>query len=214
MILSKKNIDLVQEVIFKNNIDLSKGNDLFLSYIEKNLFCMYSKKTNIGNFFCDSSPEKMNIFFKKLAIMLLSDELNGDGCFDYENNKLSIEYSTKEKINKYFSTENNFVLITISKNTIIPLSFFSLDRGFIWNLCSDKNNRNKGYMSKLFKHFLKLIKDKDLQLNLNSPEDLDKIELYLLKSNPSFDKSKQFYFENGFKIKNDLDDRLVLIYLI
>lgn len=211
MILSKKIIDLVQENVFKN-INLSEGNDLFLSCVEKDLFCVYSQKINLGNFFDEKSSEKMNSFFKKLSNMLFSDELNGDGCFDYENNKLVKTYNLKQKINRYFATRNNFILVTINKNKIAPVSFFSLAKGFIWNLCSDKNQRNKGYMTKLFTHFLKLIKDKEIDLNLDNSINTEKVELYLLKSNPSFDKSKQFYVENGFKIKNELNDRIIMVY--
>lgn len=209
MILSKKIIDLVEENIFKN-INLSEGNDLFLSCVEKNLFCVYSQKINIGNFFDEKSSEKMNSFFKKLGTMLLSDEVNGRGCFDYESNKLQNTYNIKQKINRYFATRNNFILVSVTKNTIVPLSFLSLDNGYIWNLCSDKNHRNKGYMTKLFNHFLRLIKNKDI--DLSNSINTNQFELYLLKSNPNFDKSKQFYFENGFKIKNELNDRIIMIY--
>jgi hypothetical protein len=67
-------------------------------------------------------------------------------------------------------------------------------------------------MTKLFTHFLKLIKDKEIDLNLDNSINTEKVELYLLKSNPSFDKSKQFYVENGFKIKNELNDRIIMVY--
>ena len=214
MIPSKKNIDLVEQAIFKNDIVISEGNDLFLSCVEKHLLCIYSIKSSLEPFFSDKSPEKMNPFFKKLGNMLLSEELNDYGCFDYEFKDIHYKSSIKQKINRFFSTPINFILVDISKKTLVPLSYFSLNKGFIWNLCSNKNFRNKGHMTKLFNHFLKLVKDKQIDINLDNSIQVDNkhLELYLLKKNPSFDISKQFYFENGFKLKIELHDRIIMVY--
>ena len=68
-------------------------------------------------------------------------------------------------------------------------------------------------MTILIKHFLSLVKNKEIKANeYNSLIHPNKVDLFLLKKNPSFDTAKQFYLENGFKTQNELDDRLVLYY--
>ena len=36
------------------------------------------------------------------------------------------------------------------------------------------------------------------------------LSLYLLKSNPDFIKTKEFYLENGFTVKQQLTDKIIL----
>ena len=62
-------------------------------------------------------------------------------------------------------------------------------------------------MTTLFKHFLKLLKSNELE---EVQIDNNHLSLYLLKSNPDFIKTKKFYLENGFTVKEHLTDKIIL----
>ena len=102
--------------------------------------------------------------------------------------------------------------IKYTKKNIEPVSFFTYINGYIWNVCTETKYRNNGYMTVLFSHFLKLLKEgefkEDIEMNDNN------LSLNLLKSNPHYEKTKQFYFDNGFTLKEDLSDKIVMIMTI
>ena len=204
--MNKQIIEAIERNLYEN-LDLNEGNHFYLSHVEKDLFCVFTKKTYITSFFSDDSSSELNVFFKELTDMLLSNELNGDGCFDYEH-YLKDEYSNiKNKANNYFNSSLNFILIKYKKGRIKPLSFFTYINGIIWTVCTSKKNRGKGYMTTLFKHFLKLLKNNELE---EVQIDNNHLSLYLLKSNPDFIKTKKFYLENGFTVKEHLTDKIIL----
>ena len=82
--MNKQIIEAIERNLYEN-LDLNEGNNFYLSHVEKDLFCVFTKKTYNTSFFSDDSSSELNIFFKELTDMLLSNELNGDGCFDYEH---------------------------------------------------------------------------------------------------------------------------------
>jgi hypothetical protein len=205
MSLTKKSIE---HVLYDNDIDLSEGNSFFLSHIKENLFCIFTRKNSVNNFFSDTSNSSLNPFFQKVTNMLLTDELTSEGCFDSEHT-IKYEYKTiKDKANTYFSSSLNFILIKYSSNKVEPISFFSYINSYIWTVCTAKKQRSNGYMSILFNHFIKLLKEgkfeNEIQLYDNN------LSLYLLKTNPTFEETKQFYFEKGFTLKYDYPDKIVL----
>ena len=209
MKLTKKIVNKIESVLYENEIDISKEASFFLSHIDNDLFCIFTRKNNNESFFSDKSKPNLNPFFKGVANMLLTDSLNLDGCFDYEH-VMKSEYKTiKDKANNYFKTSLNFILVKYKKSKIIPVSFFTYLNGYIWNVCTDKNYRENGFMTILFKHFLTLIKlgefDDDIKLTDNN------LSLNLLKNNPNFDKTKQFYIDCGFYTRDDLSDKIIMV---
>lgn len=212
MKITKKIVKLIESKLYENDIDLSENCGLYLSHIKEDLYCVFTRKLGYGNFFSENSPPKLNIFFKKMANMLLSDELNMSGCFDYEHIFKNKYKTIKDKANNYLSSRLNFILIKYSRKKIEPLSFFTYINGYIWNVCTETKYRNNGYMTVLFSHFLKLLKEgefkEDIEMNDNS------LSLNLLKSNPHYEKTKQFYFDNGFTLKEDLSDKIVMFMTV
>ena len=213
MKLTKNIVKKIEGELYKNDIDLSESNAFYLSSIKDNLFCVFTRKDNhFSSFFSDDSSPKLNPFFDKLTKMLLSNDLDGNGCFDYEHYFKNEYDNVKAKANNYLNYSLNLILIKISKGKIEPVSFFTYLNGYIWNVCTEQNSRNNGYMTILFKHFLKLLKEgefkEQVQLYDNS------LSLNLLKKNPKFYKTKQFYEENGFIIVQNLPDKIVLVMKI
>ena len=61
----------------------------------------------------------------------------------------------------------------------------------------------------LLKHFFDLYKIKELNyLKLDLKE--NGLSLVLLKSNPDFDSVRNFYSENGFTVKSQQPDRIIM----
>jgi hypothetical protein len=208
MKISKNIVALIERKLYENDLNLSEESELFLSHINDDFYCVFTRKNGYGNFFSEDSNPKLNSFFRKMASMLLSDELNLEGCFDYERS-IKNEYKTiKDKANNYLSSSLNFILIRCYKNKIEPLSFFTYINGYIWNVCTDSKNRGEGYMTILFSHFMKLLKlgefKDDIKLYDNN------LSLNLLRTNPQFEETKKFYHENGFILKDDLADKIIM----
>ena len=111
--LKEKVINDITEVVFKNDIELNENCKIFLSYVTDDLFCLFTKN-QLGNMFRESCNKNLNSFFKKIGTMLISENLNGDGCFDHENNydKFSC---VRDKLNNYFYYNSNFVLLKYSE---------------------------------------------------------------------------------------------------
>ena len=198
----------IEAQIFKNNIELNDGNEIFLSHIIDDLFCLSTHKIDKYNdFFTKKSTEKLNNFYEILAKMLISNELTGEGCFDHEQGVKTVN-SVKNKINNYLSSNLNFILIKYSHSSIKPVSFLSYNDGYIWNVCTSKKHRGIGYMTLLFKHFISLLKKGEFKENIIIDDNT--LSLNLLKKNPTFKTTKRFYFENGFKLKQETKDMIVL----
>ena len=208
MKVTKNIVKNIEEILYENDIDLSEGNSFFLSHIRNDLFCLFTRKTNHGNFFSENSDASLNPFFSKFAHMMLSDELNLSGCFDYERS-IKYEYKTvKDKANNYLSASLNFMLFKYSKKQLIPLSYFTYISGYIWNVCTNKEMRGKGYMTELFRHFLYLLKSGEFSEEIKLID--NNLSLNLLKSNPHFEETKKFYNENGFSTLHDMHDKIIM----
>lgn len=203
----------ISNEIFKNNLCLNEGCELYLSHIVDDLFCIFTDKP-MGSIFGSNCSEKLNPFFENLGDMLLSNDLTGKGCFDYENIQKDRFSSPKNKINNYLNDNLSFILIRYSFDKIKPLSFFTLSSGYIWTVCTDHSERGNGFMSKLFKHFLKILKRGELKKYNNINFSNDSLSLNLLKKNPAFDKTKLFYEECGFKLKEDRYDMIIMETLL
>lgn len=207
MELKKKVIYKIQDVIFKNNVVHNENNKFLLSHIIDDLFCIITIKDKSNTlFFSDKCPSNMNSFFKKILDMLLSYNLNGKGCFDYEYD-ISSKSNMYDKANRYFSSDSNFILIKYSHKRVEPLSIFTYVDNFIWNVCTDISVRNKGYMSILFNHFLSLVKNNEIPII----EEKKNFKLFLLKKNPNFENIKRFYEEHNFIIDSELSDKIVMM---
>ena len=69
-------------------------------------------------------------------------------------------------------------------------------------------------MTTLFKHFLKLFKRGQLKDSKDIFYNSNDLHLNLLKKNPTFNKTKKFYEECGFKLKEEQFDKIVMIIQI
>ena len=208
--LKEKVISDITKVIFKNDIELNENCNIYLSYVTDDLFCIFTKKP-IGNLFKSTCNENLNSFFRKIGNMLISDDLNGDGCFDHENTIIDKYSCTRDKLNNYFNYNSNFILIKYSEKKIKPLSYFTLSNGYIWSVCTNKTERKKGYMTKLFKHFIKLLKRDELERAEDIITKDNLLHLYLLKKNPLFSETKEFYEKCGFKQNSELFDKVIMV---
>jgi hypothetical protein len=196
----------IEKELYKNNVTIQEGNRIFLSHVNDNLFCIFTINRTYP-FFTDSTPKKMNSFFKNLSTMLVSEDGSGNGCFDYETPSSNIPI--KDKLYKYFASGNiNFMLISYSKKGINLLSFFTFAGDYVWTLCTHFKKRNNGYMGILFKHFIKLFKSGELSEHTSYKE--NQLSLYLLRSNPGFDETRIFYEENGFTTKHNMEDKIIM----
>ena len=211
--LKEKVIEDISTKIFENNIILKESCGFYLSHIIDDLFCIFTNKP-IGNIFDDKCTKELNPFFSKLGNMLLTDNLSGEGCFDHENTIKEKYNSVKDKMNNYLYYNSNFILIKYSLNKIKPLSYFTLSTGYIWTVCTNHTERKKGYMTTLFKHFLKLFKRGQLKDSKDIFYNSNDLHLNLLKKNPTFNKTKKFYEECGFKLKEEQFDKIVMIIQI
>tara|TARA_A100000164_G_C21785673_1_gene713263 strand:+ start:191 stop:832 length:642 start_codon:yes stop_codon:yes gene_type:complete len=213
MVIKEKVIDDISEEIYKNDIKLNTQCGFYLSHVVDDIFCIFTKKP-YGNMFTEDCNDNLNPFFSKLGNMLLTDNLSGEGCFDYENYVQEKYKSIKDKMNNYLSYNSNFLLIKYSLKEIKPLSYFTISTGYIWTICTNSVERKKGYMSLLFKHFLSLLKKEELKESNDIIYSNNNLHLNLLKKNPTFDKTKSFYEECGFKLKEDQFDKIVMVITI
>ena len=206
----------IQDCIFKDSVRCARDSSLRLSHIKDEYFCLITKN-NSFRFFSKVTPAKLNIFYSKIYDMLFSKNYNGMGCFDYERQPIQILTDVEnnniiDKVNSYFGSATNFILIKVDLNTlndIIPVAFVTYKNDFIWNVCTGIDFRNKGYMTMLLKHFFDLYKIKELNyLKLDLKE--NGLSLVLLKSNPDFDSVRNFYSENGFTVKSQQPDRIIM----
>jgi hypothetical protein len=201
-----------QECLFKNNVKCNDDNSILLSHILDEYFCIITNKApHSGNFFCGSCPNEMNPFFRQMIKMLLSKTNDGSGCFDHQSYHSNLDKSDiLSKVNNYFNLSTNFILVKYVNNKIKPLSIFSYNdmNNSIWNVCTGLKHRNNGYMTTLFKHFLKLYREGELNsIPFNKEQGMS---LNLLKINPDFKDTIIFYKEHGFKIKERLSDRIIM----
>ena len=202
----------IQESLFNNEVKCHGDNSILLSHILDEYFCIITNKQSNGDtFFCGSCPNDMNPFFRQTLTLLLSKSNDGTGCFDHQSYHSNLEQNEiLNKVNNYFNLSNNFILVKYVNNGIKPLSLFSYNdmNNSIWNVCTGIKYRKSGYMTKLFKHFLKMYKNGDLHFMPFNRE--DGLTLTLLKINPDFKEVKRYYKEHGFKIKEKLSDRITM----
>lgn len=208
--LKEKVIKDITDNVFRNNIELNEDCNIFMSYVKDDLFCIFTKKPR-GSLFKQSCNDNLNPFFRKIGNMLITDDLNGDGCFDHENNIIDKYSCVRDKLNNYFNYNSNFILIKYSETKIKPLSYFTLSNGYIWSVCTNKTERKKGYMTKLFKHFIKLMKQDELERAEDIITKDNLLHLYLLKKNPLFSETKEFYEKCGFKQNYELSDKIIMV---
>ena len=202
----------IQECLFNKDVKCNDENSILLSHISDEYFCIImNKHPHTSTLFCESCPNNMNPFFRQMLKMLLSKSNDGSGCFDHQSYHSNLEQNdTFSKINNYLNLANNFILVKYVNNKIKPLSLFSYNdtNNSIWNVCTGLKHRKNGYMTKLFKHFLKMYRDGELSfMPFNNGEGLS---LTLLKINPEFKEVKAYYKEHGFKIKERLSDRIIM----
>ena len=149
-------------------------------------------------------------FYKKLEKMLFDkNRTSKNGCFNYEHMDDSdplYNYSTEDLINRYMNCEYCFILLDITKNNMKPLSFLILDNkyidhSYIWNVCTDLNERKKNYMTYLLGHIFNLIAKDKLRIHLKDRP----IKLKVRNNNPHKEKLIQFYSGFKFEIENPND---------
>jgi len=141
-------------------------------------------------------------FYEKLANMYYSISDNSDnGCFNLEHKLVNdTPYLTIEDVLKSnLSNTYTFILIDIV-NDITPLSMLGISENIMWGLCSNFIFRNKGYMTKLLLHVLKLIYNKKLK---DKTLEINKLKLKIVSINPNKNKLIKYYNKFGFKINND-----------
>lgn len=209
--INKKIRKKIEEELFEN-IDLNPNVGMYLTKLNKKLYCIHTEKKNNeynSSFFANNVSNNLNNFLEKVAKMLLTKDHNGDGCFDYE--KIVVpEYNTLNVLNRYLlSTEYCFILVECIKEAdniqIEPISFSSIDKGFIWNVCTEISRRGKGYMTKFLNHCIFILKNGLIKNNK-----LNSLSLFLLRINPEFEKIKGFYNDIGFTTDSEHHDKIIM----
>ena len=213
MKISQTDINRFQNCLFEKNVKMNPNNSVFITPVKDNYCCIITKKIdNSTQFFTHESPDNMNPFYRQFIKMMLSDNINGDGCFDYESSYKGQKKDPRtviSKVNSYFDSQNNFVLVRLNKKSIVPVSFLTYNNNYIWNVCTGLKYRSKGLMTILLDFVFKLCVDNpDIFVNNSKLE--EGVNMWLLKSNPDFEKIKTYYLKHEFNIIENLDDKIIL----
>lgn len=212
MNINESIIERIQFAIFTDNIKMNPKNSIFISHVKDNLFCLITKRNDFSTvFFTEDSPKNMNTLFRNFIKIMITKDLCGDGCFDHQSpykHTGKDNRSILEKTNKYYDSQNTFLLLKFNKKSISVVSFMSFNNGYIWSVCTGIKFRKKRLMSILFEFFFNLYESTDTIFV--EKKRYDGISMWLLYINPEFEGIKKFYLKLGFKIKNTYSDKIVL----
>jgi hypothetical protein len=150
-------------------------------------------------------------FYDKVSKMLFVKDKNNKhkGCFNHQRNDDDKLYNQNitvfELINSFLKIQYTFILINLKNNDFTPVSLFCLVDNYIYDVCTSYYHRNKRYMTKLFTHFIELVKTNKLKNGTHKT-----IQLDVVKVNPDFKMVIDYYKKFGFKITDNLDNKIIM----
>lgn len=200
----------IQNKIKRNIIDNSSysKNNIHISFsiVEPdNLLMIHIYNPNSEKLIVNKNNKN---FFTKVSNMLFSKNNKKKGCFNHQKDDNSYLYNKEttlsEVLNSFLQLEYTFILVNL--NGFIPVSIFCLVKNYMYDVCTDYDQRNKGYMTKMLNHFFKLVENNKLKNGSH-----DKIVLDVVKINPDFKKVCDYYKDLfNFEDMQDLPNKLVM----
>ena len=193
-----------------------------LGILQKNVIDHTNNNINYSITFCDGyyilhiyNPklDKINIFnynkkfFSKLGNGLFKQDINNKnkGCFNHEASDTDSKYTSSDNdlLNHFLNIEYTFILLN---EQLDPLCNLCISSNTIYNVCTNYNHRNKGLMTILFKHILKLIKFNKLKTNIS----YDNLSLNIRKINPIKTNLLEYYSTFGFKPQSENNSYIIM----
>lgn len=189
----------------QNNI-MSNNTNIIFSLSQKkqnsNLYILHIYNPNMNYFEIDDHNV---IFFQKFNKMLFdTNKKTKKGCFNhqYDDNSSLYDETIYSMANKYLQSDYTFILIN---SNCTPLSVFSINNKYIWNVCTHYNARKKGYMKHLLEHVFKLIDNDKLKINFQE------LRLTVKQINPLKNFLLDYYKSFGFHIENKNNDEITML---
>ena len=181
----------IKKNILEKFIDESyKNNNIIISFsiIDDKYFLLHIYNPNDEELIVN---ERNRFFFETLCNMLFNKNEKEKGCFNHQqSNKSNLYESNLQDILNYFlKIQYSFVLVEISN--MKPLSISCLINNYIYNVCTNYENRGQGNMEKLLNHFFELVKNNKLKNGLHR-----EILLDVVFENPDYKNVKKYYEDN------------------
>jgi len=203
------------ENIIKNNIitkilDQSyKTNSMHISYsiIDNNLFVLHIYNPNHDKLVINDNNKE---FFEKLTNMLFNKNERSKGCFNHQQSDTSVLYNSALDIvlNHYLGIEYAFILVE-TKN-MNPISINCCEKNYIYNVCTNFDNRSQGNMEKLLNHFFKLVEQNKLKNGSHNEILLDVVFV-----NPDYKSVREYYEKKyNFIFLSDESNKTILKKII
>jgi len=203
-------MDKIKKFIINNIVDDNYNNNSIVfsfSIIDDNYFVFHIYNPKYENI---KINDRNMYFFNKISQMFFNKSEKNKGCFNHTNNDNSFLYNSNIEniLNNFLNIEYTFILV--QTNNFIPLSIFCCVKNYIYNVCTDFNNRGNGYMSKLLNHYFILVKKDKLKNGIHNEIFLDVVYI-----NPDFENVKKYYEESySFKFFEKNDSKVILKKMI
>ena len=190
----------ISETLQNNVIDHTNNNITYGVTFINNLGVLHIYNPNLENITIFDYNKK---FFSKLCDGLFKQDKHNKnkGCFNHEASDNDYKYtsSDNELLNHFLNIEYTFILFN---ENLDPLCNLCVNNNTIYNVCTNYKYRNKGFMTLLIKHILKLIKFNKLK---NEELCYDKLSLNISKINPIKKKLIKYYQTFGFNQQSEND---------
>ena len=132
------------------------------------------------------------------------------GCFNHQQSDKSVLYDSALDVvlNHFLGIEYAFVLVE-TKN-MNPVSISCCEKNYIYNVCTNFENRKQGNMEKLLNHFFDLVKKDKLKNGKHNEILLDVVFV-----NPDYQSVREYY-ENkyNFVFLRDESNKTILKKII
>jgi hypothetical protein len=156
-------IDNIKKNIITNILDESyKTNSMNISFsiINNDLFVLHIYNPKNDYLVINKNNET---FLKKLSNMFFNKNEKHKGCFNHQQEADSKLYTSPLDIvlNHFLGIQYSFILV--ETKTMNPLSISCCIDNYIYNVCTNFENRGQGNMSKLLDHFFELVKRNKLK---------------------------------------------------
>lgn len=184
--------NIIKNNIIKYVIDGSyKFNSMYISFsiIDEDLFVLHFFNPNKDKI---EINENNKVFFEKLTHMLFNKNERQKGCFNHQQSENSVLYDSALDVvlNHFLGIEYAFVLVE-TKN-MNPISISCCEKNYIYNVCTNFENRKQGNMEKLLNHFFDLVKKDKLKNGKHNEILLDVVFV-----NPDYQSVREYY-ENKY----------------
>lgn len=200
----------IKQKIIKNILDNSyKNNNIIISFslLNDKYFVLHIYNPNNEEIKINPNNE---LFFQKITNMLFNKSESQKGCFNHQQSKESHLYNSALDVvlNYFLKIEYSFILVEI--NTFLPLSLSCLVNNYIYNVCTNFENRGQGNMEQLLNHIFILIKENKLK-NGNYKD----ILLDVVYENPDYKSVKKYYEDKfDFNFYEEMPNKTVLKKII